>query len=213
MAAPDDRPLTVAELNGLGDPMRLLAQRVAAHLGEGWEVGERGTRDAMLRSPEGVKIAFVLNTHRVALCAISEGNLRQREVESTNVFALPSQVAHQIATHILPAARKRQEAARKSREYQRQRSGERKAHITAIAQLLDWNATSTKCHSHPVYSSIPLTRTTRSKGRYRKPVEGAIGATDDGTFYLRMEHLTPEMVTAMVRALHYQLNRKGATDA
>lgn len=216
MPGPDDWPLTVEDLRGLRNPLRILAERTAAFLGHDWQVHARGPFEAMVRSPESVELAFTLDlegpdeARKFLIGVIGQGNLHYREILSLHLFTLPSHVAAMI-TAAMPAVLEMQEVARKRREYQQQRAAERKAHVAAMAQALDWNATASKCHSHEPYASIPRVRTQRSRGRSAVPLTGVIGYRDNSnTMYLRLEDLSPELVHAVVNTLHYHLSRKGA---
>lgn len=216
MSSPDDWPLTVEDLRGLRNPLRLLAERTVAFLGDDWQAHARGPFEAVVRSPQGVDLAFTLDldgmdeAREFVIGLIGDGNLRYRELLTLHLFTLPSHVAAMI-TAAMPVALEMREVARKRREYAQQRAAERGAHIAGMAQALDWNATGSKCHSHEPAANVPRARTRRTRGRYTAPLTGVIGYRDNSnTMYLRLDDLSPELANVVVNTLHYYLHRKGA---
>lgn len=171
---PDDRPVTVADLEGDNDPLFVLAARVVTHLGGEWSARRLFTRDVMLLGPDDMKLCFTPYGDREYdpawfYLATFTATGRQRErvpTDRLSLFTLPSQIAVHLAAEAIPAARQRMKRARKhqakAQAKTRERNEARKARIVRIAQKLNWNATSYDCQSGDI---TPNMRHHRSRQR------------------------------------------------
>lgn len=193
--APDNRPLNLTDLDEHGQaPLYTLAERVIGHLDGDWSVQpHRHCREATLERSDGLRLTFSnygpapYSEQQFHVATYTATGRVSEKTTPMGVYTLPSQIAACLASDVIPAAEKRLVAARRQQQRLQERNEGRKARIAAIAERLDWNSSSYKCHSEDPYPSLP-----RSIGRRRRrgaapPVlNGSIGYDDDAMhLYLR----------------------------
>lgn len=224
---PDDRPLTIDELDENHDPLFILADRLLPYLGEDWSARLMAAHDAILLGPDGMKILLTpyrslyesleYNPHWFYIGTYTPtGRPRERlHTDGMSVFTLPSQIAAHLNANIIPATRRRNELARRTSVVQQTkrkvRNEERRRRISSIARLLRWNASSYGTQSYENYASLdPRYRTRRPRGS--TPVlEGSIGYDKDDThMHVRLGGLPEALVDQIVDivAAHYAPPRR-----
>jgi len=208
MTTPDDHPLTIVDIGEDGTvPLFVLAQRVAAHLDGDWRISATRADGALLEGPDNLKLTFSMfgnGPYRSKTFHVGTFTPTGRRSEKTTpmfVFALPSNIASDLDKEILPAVRKRLAAARKQLATQGDVSERRKTRISAIADRLNWNASSYKTHSGETYPSLdPRYRKRRARGT--EPVlQGHIGYDEPGGMHMHLTGLPEDLVDKIVDLL------------
>lgn len=185
----DDRPLYVTDLVDGRAPLPLLAQRVASCLTGTWYTRPGGSGGAVIEDGDKLKFALVEYNHdfdrphnplEFHLRTYTLTGRPGTVIATMSIYTLPSQIAAFMETKAIPQTRKRLEVARKQRQTNNRRSENARDFIRTVAQRLNWNSSSYRCHSGEPYASLdPRYRHRRPRGS--KPVlAGQIGYRDNG---------------------------------
>lgn len=202
--APDDRPLTLTEIEENTDPLFVLADRVLTHLDGDWQARLLLAHDVMLLGPDGMKLCFTLygdtdyDPRRFYIGTYTPTGRPSNRLDPMSIFTLPSQIAAHLESQLFPDMRRRAETAHKALIARRIRDDHRKDQIAAIARELHWNASSYKCHSRESYPSLdPRYRKRRPPGTV--PVlSGNIGYDKDGSMHAYLSGLPESLVGQIV---------------
>lgn len=208
---PDDRPLTIADIED-GVETFVLADRVITHLGPGWEARRMLAHDAMLMGPDGMKFLLTpyggtdYDPHQMWIGTYTLSGRPRHVEDAINIFTLPSQIAAHLTSKLIPETRKRHEAARRQQAKVGALVEARKAFIQRIAERLDWNSSSFKCHSRDPYPSLSA-RVGRRRSREAPPVrlEGHVSYADNGTMTVAFAGIPEVLADQIVDlvAAHY----------
>lgn len=198
MSAPDDQPLTVADTVQRGYGIDMLAERIAAHLGEGWSASADTSR---LVGPEGatVRLAHAWgddHTHLLGIYPDLPGPMSALG-ERVNLYLLPSQLARLIETAVLPGYRQALREARDAQSRTEAEAAARRGHAEAIAARLgaDWAAVE---GTYSVAAERP---------RKRSRVYGSFHWNHDGRMYLELRNATPELFEGIADLVGAHMDR------
>lgn len=208
--APNDQPLTLAEIEKDNDPLFVLAQRVITHLEGEWRVRAILSHEVVLLGPDDMKFCFTpygtgdYDPRQFYLDTFTATGRPRNKLEQRSVFTLPSQIADHLRVKLIPEARRRAEVNAKARAERQSTNDRRKDRIELIASQLEWNSSSYKCHSRNPYPSLDPRIGRRRRGS-PPLLNGEIHYNDDGTMSTYLTGLPEALVDQIVNlvAAHF----------
>lgn len=190
MPTPDDRPLTIADIdNDLHPsvPLHLLAERVITHLPGEWAIVKNHHGSVIVQDGEDSQFTFLAyhgepyNPYEFHIRTFTLTGRPGIVSTAMSVYTLPSQIAAHLTADVIPKMRKRLDTARQQQTRLEERNKTRKAFIDRIARRLSWNSSSYKAHSGDVYASQDPRYGRRRKRDETPTAIGHIGYADRGT--------------------------------
>lgn len=197
-----DQPLTVADLARPGHGIPALAERIAPHLGPRWHARiERRSAAVMLSTDDGLELRLyysrISDAHEMAVTAHGPGGWSLVPV-TMSLFALPSRLASQITTEVLPGYRRQIDRDRDAKARKEAAQQAQRGHAQAVADRLgtDWE----------VREGTYSVRVERPRKKAR--VFGEIHwSRKDGSMYVDLHNLPAELVEHLVDGIEAHMRR------